>query len=194
MENMAYGTTYEPMAILYNKSQLPAADTPKTHKDLTALLTTKKAAYMGKVTAYDPERSGVGFLMMNRDLKADPSSWDLFKALGAADIKVYTSAGAMIEKIGSGEHAIGLNIFASYAILAMKKNPNLGMILPSDYTLIAPRVAFIPAKAKHQASGKLFLDYLLSKRGQTIISQAELFSIRDDVDGKERQDQQGSCP
>ena len=185
MENMAYGTTYEPMAILYNKSQVPAEDTPKTHKDLTKLLTTKKAAYMGKVTAYDPERSGVGFLMMNRDLKADPSSWDLFKALGAADIKVYTSAGAMIEKISSGEHAIGLNIFASYALLAMKKNPNLGMILPSDYTLIAPRVAFIPSKAKHPAAGKLFLDYLLSKRGQSVIAQAELFSIRDDVEGKE---------
>lgn len=185
MENMAYGTTYEPMAIIYNKSQVPAEDVPQTHKDLAKLLATKSAAYKGKITAYDPERSGVGFLMMNRDVKADPSSWDLFKAMGAADIKVYTSAGAMIEKVGSGEHSIAYNIFASYGLLSIKKNPNLVMVWPKDYTLIATRVAFIPSKAKHPASGKLFLDYLLSKRGQSIIAKGELFSIRGDVEGKE---------
>ena len=185
MENMAYGTTYEPMAIIYNKALVPAEDAPKSHKDLTKLLTTKAAAYKGKVTVYDPERSGVGFLMMNRDLKADPTSWELFKALGGADVKVYTSAGAMIEKVGSGEHVIALNIFASYGLLSMKKNPNLAMVWPSDYTLIATRVAFIPSKAKHTAAGKLFLDYLLSKRGQAIIAKGELFSIREDVEGKE---------
>ena len=34
MDNMAYGTTYEPMAIIYNKSQVPAEDVPQSHKDL----------------------------------------------------------------------------------------------------------------------------------------------------------------
>jgi len=185
MDNMAYGTTYEPMAILYNKTQVPDGDVLKTHKDLQKLLTDKQAVYRGKVALYDPERSGVGFLMMNRDLKADPSSWELFRAMGAADVKVYTSAGAMIEKVASGEHAIAVNIFASYSLAAMKKNPNLVMVWPSDYTLIAPRVAFVSAKAKHPAAGKLFLDYLLSKRGQALIGKAEMYSIREDVDGKE---------
>jgi iron(III) transport system substrate-binding protein len=164
MENMAYGTTYEPMAIIYNKALVPAEDAPKSHSDLTKLLTSKAAAYKGKVTVYDPERSGVGFLMMNRDLKADPSSWDLFKALGGADVKVYTSAGAMIEKVGSGEHVIALNIFASYGLSSMKKNPNLAMVWPSDYTLIATRVAFIPrlsfvqARAGDHRQGRIVLD------------------------------------
>jgi iron(III) transport system substrate-binding protein len=184
-DNMAYGTTYEPMAIVYNKALVPAGDVPQSHADLTKLLTTKTAAYKGKVTAYDPERSGVGFLMMNRDVIAQPASWDLFKAMGAADAKFYTSAGAMIEKVGSGEHTIAYNIFASYAILSAKKNPNLAMVWPSDYTLIATRVAFVPAKAKHPAAGKLFLDYLLSKQGQDVIAKAELYSIRADVEGTE---------
>jgi iron(III) transport system substrate-binding protein len=184
-DNMAYGTTYEPMAIVYNKALVPAGDVPQSHADLAKLLQTKTAAYKGKVTAYDPERSGVGFLMMNRDLIAEPASWDLFKAFGAAEAKYYTSAGAMIEKVGSGEHTIAYNIFASYAILSAKKNPNLAMVWPSDFTLIATRVAFIPAKAKHPAAGKLFLDYLLSKRGQDVIAKAELYSIRDDVEGNE---------
>ncbi len=183
--DMAYGTTYEPMAIVYNKALVPAGDVPKTHADLANLLLTKTAAYKGKITAYDPERSGVGFLMMNRDVIADAKSWDLFKAMGAADGKFYTSAGAMIEKVGSGEHTIAYNIFGSYGLLSAKKNPNLAMVWPEDYTLIATRVAFVPAKAKHPAAGKLFLDYLLSKRGQAAIAKAELYSIRDDVEGTE---------
>ncbi len=184
-DNMAYGTTYEAMVMVYNKSQVPAEDVPKSHADLTKLLQTKTAAYKGKVTAYDPERSGVGFLMMNRDVVADPKAWDLFKAMGAAESKYYTSAGAMIEKVGSGEHTIAYNIFASYGLLAAKKNPNLQMVFPSDFTLIVSRVAFIPAKAKHPAAGKLFLDYLLSKRGQEIVAKAELYAIRSDVAGNE---------
>lgn len=185
-DSMAYGTTYEAMVMVYNKALVPAEDVPKSHADLTKLLQTKTAAYKGKVTAYDPERSGVGFLMVNRDVVADPQgAWDLFKAMGAADSKYYTSAGAMIEKVGSGEHTIAYNIFASYGLLSAKKNPNLQMVFPSDFTLIVSRVAFIPSKAKHPAAGKLFLDYLLSKRGQEIVAKAELYAIRSDVTGNE---------
>jgi len=183
-KNEAYGTTYEPMVMVYNKSQVPAADVPKDHDGLMKLLDQKSDFYKGKITAYDPERSGVGFLMMNRDVIADPHAWDLFKAFGKAEGKYYTSAGAMIEKVGAGEHFIAYNIFGSYAALQLKKNPNLGVIYPSDYTLIATRVAFVPKKAKHPAAGKLFLDYLLSKRGQSVIAKAELFSIRSDVEGE----------
>lgn len=183
-DNKAYGTTYEPMAIVYNKSLVPAGDAPKDHADLTKLLTEKGAAYKGKVTAYDPERSGVGFLMMNRDLVANPAAWDLFKAFGATGAKFYTSAGAMIEKVGSGEHLIAYNIFGSYALLTAKKNPNLAIVYPADYTLIATRVAFIPSKARHPNAGKLLLDYLLSKRGQDLVAKAQLFSVRADVEGE----------
>jgi iron(III) transport system substrate-binding protein len=183
-DNKAYGTTYEPMAIVYNKALVPAQDAPRDHASLTKVLISKPDVYKGKVTAYDPERSGVGFLMMNRDVMADAKSWDLFKAFGATSAKFYTSAGAMIEKVGSGEHLIAYNIFGSYALLSAKKNPNLAIVYPSDYTLIATRVAFIPIKAKHPNGGKLLLDYLLSKRGQEIIAKAQLFSVRADVEGE----------
>ena len=182
--NQAYGTTYEPMVIVYNKNQMPAGDSFTDHSSLGKLLASKSDIYKGKVTAYDPERSGVGFLMMNRDLVVDPKSWDLFNAFGKAEGKYYTSAGAMIEKVGAGEHWIAFNIFGSYAALQTKKNPNLAVIYPSDYTLIATRVAFLPTKSNHPNAGKLFLDYLLSKRGQTIVAKGELFSIREDVEGE----------
>ncbi|PSC06877.1 iron ABC transporter substrate-binding protein [Alsobacter soli] len=184
-KDSAYGVTYEPVAIVYNKRLVPADDVPKTHADLLKLLQSKPDFYKGKVTAYDPERSGVGYLFFTQDDMAWKQAWDLFKAFGKTEIKLYTSAGAMIERTTSGEHLIGYGVFGSYALSRSKKDPNIGIVLPKDYTLIASRVAFLSNKAKNPNAGKLFLDYLLSKRGQTIIAnQAELYSLRDDVEGE----------
>jgi iron(III) transport system substrate-binding protein len=164
---------------------VPAADVPQDHPALLKLLTTKPDAFKGKITAYDPEKSGVGYLFVNQDLKNWPQAWDLFKAFGKVNIKLYTSAGAMMERVTSGEHTIGYGIFGSYALGRSKKDANLGIVTPKDYTLVTSRVAFISAKAKNPNAAKLFLDYLLSKRGQTIIAnQAELYSLRSDVEGE----------
>src|SRR6266446_1018131 len=183
--NQAYGTTYEPIVFVYNKRLVPAADLPQDHSALLRLLSSKSAAYRGKITAYDPEKSGVGYLLVNEDVKNFPPAWDLFRAFGKTGIKLYTSAGAMIERVTSGEHTIAYGIFGSYALGRSKKTTNLGIITPKDYTLVTSRVAFISGKARNPNAARLFLDYVLSKRGQTIIgNQAELYSLRDDVVGE----------
>lgn len=184
-KDAAYGTTYEPIAIVYNKRLVPEADVPKDHTDLLKLLNAKPDFYKGKVTAYDPERSGVGFLFCTEDVKNFPAAWDLFKAFGKTGAKLYTSAGAMMERVTSGEHLIAYGIFGSYALSRSKKDPNLGIVLPKDYTMVTSRVAFISKHAKNPNAGKLFLDYILSKRGQEIIAnKADLYSLRSDIEGE----------
>jgi len=158
---------------------------PQDHTALLNLLSTKTAAFRAKVTAYDPEKSGVGYLFVNEDAKNFPQAFDLFRVFGRTSIKLYTSAGAMLERVTSGEHTIAYGIFGSYALARSKKVPVLGIVMPKDYTLVASRVAFISAKAKNPNGAKLFLDYILSKRGQNIIAnQADLYSLRDDVAGE----------
>jgi iron(III) transport system substrate-binding protein len=184
-KDAAYGTTYEPITFVYNKRLVPEADVPKDHTDLLKLLTAKPDFYKGKITAYDPERSGVGYLFCNEDIKDFPQAWDLFKAMGKTQAKLYTSAGAMMERVTSGEHLIAYGIFGSYALGRSKKDPNLGIILPKDYTMVTSRVAFISSKARNPNAAKLFLDYILSKRGQEIIAnKADLYSLRSDVEGE----------
>ena len=184
-KDAAYGTTYEPIAFVYNKRLVPEADVPKDHTELLKLIDAKADFYKGKITAYDPERSGVGYLFCNEDIKNFPAAWDLFKAMGKAQVKLYTSAGAMMERVTSGEHLIAYGVFGSYALSRSKKDPNLGIVLPKDYTMVTSRVAFISKQAKNPNAGKLFLDYLLSKRGQEIIAnKADLYSLRSDVEGE----------
>jgi iron(III) transport system substrate-binding protein len=184
-QNKAYATTYEPITFAYNKRLVPAADVPQDHAALLALLAAKPDAYKGKITAYDPEKSGVGYLFVNEDVKYFPQAWELFRAFGKVGARLYPAAGAMIERVTSGEHTIAYGVFGSYALARSKKVSSLGVVMPKDYTLVTSRVAFVSEKAKNPNAARLFLDYLVSQRGQTIIAnQADLYSLRDDVSGE----------
>lgn len=183
-QNQAYGTTFEPVSIAYNKRLLPADAVPQSHADLVRLMKAKPDVFKDKIATFDPEKSGVGFLMMTQDEKVFPQFWDLARGLGATGAKVYTSTGAMLEKVGSGEHTLAYNIIGSYVLLRQKKDPSLGLVLPKDYTLAFSRVAFISKTARNPNAAKLLLDYILSKRGQTVMSEKSLvYSIRSDVPG-----------
>ncbi|TQU63421.1 ABC transporter substrate-binding protein, partial [Xanthomonas perforans] len=54
----------------------------------------------------------------------------------------------------------------------------LGIVQPQDYTLVALRTAVIPKTAPHAPEARRFLDYLLSPRGQQVLSrEARLMPI-----------------
>jgi len=185
-KDMVYATTFEPIAIVYNKRLVPPEDVPKTHADFTKLLTTKADKYQKKVTSYDAEKSGVGFMLVNQDAKLNPAFWDLVKAMGARGANMQSSTGTMMERISSGENLIGYNILGSYALTRAKKDPSIGIVFTTDYNLVLSRLVFVAKNAKNPNAGRLWVDYLLSKRGQTITSeQAELYSVRTDMTGKD---------
>ena len=185
-KDTVYATTFEPIAIVYNKRLVAPDEVPKTHADFTKLLNTKAEKFQKKVTTYDAEKSGVGFMLVNQDARLDPAFWDLVKAMGARGVNMQSSTATMMERVSSGENLIGYNILGSYALTRAKKDPSIGIAFTSDYNLVLSRLAFVSKNARNPNAGRLWLDYLLSKRGQTIAAeQAELFSIRTDITGKD---------
>src|SRR5690349_14196905 len=185
-KDTVYATTFEPIAIVYNKRLVSADEVPKTHADFAKLLNTKAEKFQKKVTTYDAEKSGVGFMLVNQDARLDPAFWDLVKAMGARGVNLQSSTGTMMERVSSGENLIGYNILGSYALTRAKKDPSIGIAFTTDYNLVLSRLAFVAKNAKHPNAGKVFVDYLLSKRGQTVTAeQAELYSIRTDITGKD---------
>ncbi|MFM0629870.1 ABC transporter substrate-binding protein [Paraburkholderia xenovorans] len=185
-QKQAYSTTYEPLAIVYNKRLMPPGDVPQTRADLIKLLQAKPDQFKGRVTTYDIEKSGVGFNYLTQDVRVNPQvTWDLVKAIGATGPKLQSSTGAMMERISSGENLIGYNILGSYAQTKAKKDPSIGYVYPKDYTLVVSRLVTISKKAQNPNAAKLWVDYVLSQRGQTLLAnQAGLFSIRADVQGE----------
>jgi iron(III) transport system substrate-binding protein len=184
-KDMAYGTTYEPAVFIYNKRLVTGDEIPQDHASFAKIINGKADKYKGKVTTYDIEKSGVGFMFVVQDQKLDPSFKELVKGFGATSYKVYSSTGNMLEKVSSGEHLLGYNVLGSYALVRAKKDPGLGVVLPKDYTLILSRVMFIGKGAKNANAAKVWVDYILSPRGQKMIgSDVELFAMRDDVDAE----------
>ena len=181
----AYGTTFEPAVFVYNKRLVSADEVPKTHAEFAKLINTKLDKFKNKVTTYDIEKSGVGFMFITQDSRENKDFWELAKAFGAASVRVQSSTGTMLERISSGENLLGYNILGSYALVRAAKDPSIGVQLPKDYTLVLSRVMFISKAAKHPNAAKLWLDYTLSKRGQTMIAnEAKLYAIRGDVKGE----------
>jgi iron(III) transport system substrate-binding protein len=182
-KDMAYGTTFEPAVFVYNKRLVSGADIPQTHADFVRIISQPK--FQDKVTTYDIEKSGVGFMFMSQDERDFAQFKQLEQAFGTAKVRVQSSTGTMLERISSGENLIGYNVIGSYALVRAKTDPSLGVVLPKDYTLVMSRVQFINKSAKHPNAAKLWMDYILSQRGQTVISNAsKLYAIRADVTGE----------
>ncbi len=180
-KNMGYGITAEPIAILYNKRLIPPALVPRTHAALETLLRTRVRAFTGRVITFDPTRSNVGYLYLSEDLSTTRDTWSLVRAIGATRPVLTTKSEAMLQGVASGRQAIAYNIIGSYAIDRAKRMPNLGVVFPSDYTIVTSRIAFIAEQARHPAAAKLFLDFLLSREGQTILARRSLSPVRRDV-------------
>ncbi|BAL27205.1 ABC transporter substrate-binding protein [Azoarcus sp. KH32C] len=182
--NEAYGTTFEPIGFVYNKTLMNASELPQSRAELAGLLTSQKDRFKDKLTAFDPEKSGLGYFMMTQDRDASPDAfWNVAQALGATGLYPGSGSGAQFERLSKAESLIGYNLLLSYATGRIKKDlPQLGVVLPRDHTLVTSRVMFISNKAAHPNAAKLWVDYLLSKRGQEMLAKSDLGSLRADVD------------
>ena len=179
--NQAYGITAEPVVIAFNKQKLPPDAIPGTHADLTRLLTADTGLYRGKVATFDAERSGVGLLFLSEDVRITPTTWELVAAIGRTTPKLFVSTSSMLEGVSSGELLLAYNVVGSYARERAMHDAALGIVIPEDYALMLSRIAFIPAAAAQPELGKAFLDFLLSREGQTLLAARSLGSVRTDV-------------
>lgn len=179
-QDLIYATTVEPVGIIYNTRNLAKDKVPQTRADLLAFLSDPAAK--GKVAAYDPEKSGSGFLHHTNDLRETGNFWELAEAFGAAGGKTYSSTGAMRETVVSGENVLAFNLIGSYALEWVKSQPNLGVAFSSDYTAAFSRMAGIPKGAPHPNAARLFVDFMLSQEGQSALASLGLPSVRQDVD------------
>ena len=109
-KNQAFGTTYEPVAVAYNKRMLAAGEVPQTRSDLIRLLNTERDRFKGKVVTYNIEKSGLGFLLATQDANASQSFWDLARALGNAGARFQLTTDAMLKRVASGKDLIAYNV------------------------------------------------------------------------------------
>lgn len=165
----AFALTYEPAAIVYHKPSFVGREPPQSHGDLQRFLASNANDVYGRIGTYDIERSGLGFLFLARDLEHYQDTWNLIQAMGTAGVKLYSTSSAILERVSDGRMALGYNILGSYAQAWAKNHPDLGIILPTDYTVVMSRIALVPSAARSHQLGVQFLEFLISKSGQEVL-------------------------
>lgn len=166
----AFGISYEPVVIVYNKRLLPAAKVPRTRRQLLALLRDPTEKLAGRVGTYDVARSSVGYLLATQDHQLGSMAGALQAALGDNRVVLEERTGPLLDRVAKGELALAYNVLGSYAQARIDAGAPLGIVLPEDYTLVLLRTALIPRAASHPTEAGRFLDYLLSQRGQTMLA------------------------
>lgn len=180
-KNEAYGITAEPIVFAYNRKLMPKADIPMTHAAFTKLLEDKASTYRNSVATYDPMLSGVGYLLFMQDIQATPDTEHLIRAMAATKVQLYDSTQSMVPALATGKKILAYNVISSYVLERAQKDQSIGIIVPQDYTLLMSRIAFIPAEAPHPNAARLFLDYLLSRRGQSSLAGLYMNPVRTDM-------------
>jgi len=179
-KGLGYGTTSEPIVIVYNKKFIDGSSILRSHYDLANLLSADQRL-KGKIAAYDIEKSEAGMLFAVQDASATPASWRLLREIGRANATLYSTSADILANVANGHQWIGYNVIASDALRWEKLNPHVGVIFPSDYFLTMTRVIVLSKKALHPNAAMLFIDFILSKSAQTELEKNGFGSVRTDV-------------
>lgn len=182
-QNRLWATTYEPVVFAHHKPSLPEAQAPRSHAALAQWLARNPQA---GVTGYDLQKSGVGYFLAAQDAAASADSfWAMAQALGSQRTRLQLTTDAMLRQLADGRAQLGINLLGAYALAQARRLPTVGILFPEDYTLVTSRVLLLNHKAAHPNAARLWLDYLLSQRGQTVMaSAAHLYALREDAQGE----------
>ena len=83
------------------------------------------------------------------------------------------------EALVTGQDLMAFGAVAGRVLQANEKGAHLKTLNPKEGIVLLPDGAFILAKAPHPNAAKLWLNFILSERGQTILSRREaLMSMR----------------
>lgn len=180
-KNMGFGVTAEPIAYVYNRKAIPEARAPRSHAALEAMLRRDRRALTGKVATFDPARSNTGYLYLTQDHAITRDTGALVQALAATRPVLSITTEPMLRGVAEGKLTIAYNVIGSYALERARRDPRIGVIFPQDYTIQMSRIAFIARDARHPAGAKLFLDFLLSREGQSLLARNSLWPVRTDI-------------
>jgi len=179
-----FGLTFEPVVMVVNPKTMSARLLPKNRVELVQSLRDDPRFWRGRVGTYDINASSVGYLLASQDARLSSEFGALTEALGDADVRTYQNVSVLLDDIESGKVALGYNVLGSYAKRRIASGAKLRIIYPEDYTLAIVRAAFIARDAPNSDGAHVFLEYLMSIRGQRILAtRSDLAAAREEIKG-----------
>ncbi len=171
--------------LVYGKQSLDKENAPKAYNDLL------DAKFDGKVAFTDLSQSSTAFALCTALWEMNDRKMDYFQGLKDNNALIVPKSKSVAEKIQSGEIEAG--IVPHDAIFRLNKKAkkegfesNLAFTWPSEGAIQIERpIAIIKNDArpeKNQEIAEQFVDFVLSKEAQTIMTNFGFKSVRTDVD------------
>jgi iron(III) transport system substrate-binding protein len=164
-------------SIAYNTKLVPANKVPKTYEDLLDPQWTGKMAWPYANTGR------YLFLISLRQAWGEDQAMAYFRKLSEQKIINFASGSArtLVDRVIAGEYPIAINIYAHHPLISAGKGAPVNSQLMDPVPSAAGSLAVVKG-AKHPHAAMLLTDFILSKEGQQIMSAAEYFPARPDVD------------
>jgi iron(III) transport system substrate-binding protein len=179
----AFGFTYEPAVMVFNKREMRGRRWPTSRGELLDSLKSDPQFWKGRIGTYDISRSSVGYLLASQDARQSSEFGALIEAFADADMQIEENTSTLLDRLESGNLTIGYNLLGSYAHARVSAGAPFVIVYPQDHTLVVSRTAVIPKSAPNADGAHRFLEYLLSLRGQEVMAtRSRLPAVRSEID------------
>jgi len=157
------------LGIVYNTKKVK--NPPKGWKDLL------DPRFKGGFSIANPAISGTAFVSVA--MLVNTLGWEYFEALAKNNAIVGQGSGQVVDDTASGDvmAALGVDFIC---IDKIKKGAYLALMFPQEFPVMPSPIAIMKGTPNRKAAEK-FIDFLLSKEGQTILMASGTLSIRSDV-------------
>jgi len=169
-----YGLRATVNVIAYNSKTVPAAEAPRTWKDLL------DPKWKGKLVTAHPGYSGV--IATHVLALVHLHGWDYFKQLAQNKPMLVQSAVDPSGVVASGERPIAVN-GGDYTFYQVKKKGNpVEIVFPKEGVPLVVSPSAITSFAPHPNAARLFTDFIFSRDLQQVLADSEgLYTGHPDV-------------
>lgn len=179
-----FAFTFEPIVMVVNQDILGLHVLPESREQLLSLIRERSPLVHSKIGVSDIETVGLGYLTWFHDSLQSRTYGRLLEAFGSHHAQLYPNSSDMLQALLKGEIFIAYNVLGSYAMEWSRRYPWIQTIMPTDYTSVVMRTAFIYKEAERTSQTQQFLDFLLSSNGQNVLAKrSSLVPISDSAQG-----------
>jgi len=162
------------MIIAYNTDKVK--EKPTGYRDLL------NPDYKGRICLADPGYSGAALYTVATLVQSEEHGWDYFSRLYENGMQIVESNAPLNQAIADSELWMGITI--DYMTRGKKiKEPNVPIdyVFPEEGAVLVPSPIAITIDSRNVEAAKSFIDFILSKEGQELMSVQGVAPVRLDV-------------
>jgi iron(III) transport system substrate-binding protein len=172
-------TNLSTRSLAYNTQLVPAAQVPRTHRDLL------NPRWKGQLVWHPFALPGsIGFIGVVLKSMGEEAGLAYLRALARQDIvQLPIAARAILDRVIAGEYPMGLEMNSSHAVISAALGAPVKFV-PLDPATMTMQIAGVSRGAPHPNAGRLFLDFMVSRAGQEVFRDVDYIPMRPDVSAK----------